>query len=609
MDQGPFGLEAGTHDPFWNQLGAVAFALMHVISWRSKRFALLVTVVLMTVTACTTAADPTTTVAPVPTAEASTTTTAAATETTTTTTTLVAAEPFDGLALSTEAGTHFAGSGTCAACHTGMTDGTGEDVSIDSTWRSSMMANAARDPYWLAAVQAEVVATPGLTEVIEDKCSTCHMPMARTTDSFAGSPGKMFDNGYTDPGSALHSLAMDGVSCTTCHQIAGANLGTEESFSGGFSIDPDLPLGERAVYGPFPVTMPAYQMMRSATGYVPVESPHIQESAVCATCHTLTTPYVDATGAVVGTFPEQMPFLELVASDVTKSCQDCHMPEAEGNVVVSVVGPPVERSSFSRHLFVGGNDFMMSIMSTFGEEMGLTASSDHVAGTLQRITDQLTSSTATVTLGAPSWEGELVTVPVQIMAATGHKFPTGFPSRRAWLHVTVTDAAGSVVFESGAWTPDGAITANDNDAEPASYEPHYDAVTDPEQVQIYETILVTTDGDVTTTLLRGATYAKDNRLLPVGFDKGAVPADIAVYGAALADTDFTGGGDVVDYRIDTAGFEGPFRVEAVLLYQSIGYRWANNLPEGAGDQIDTFLDYYRAVPNVPARVAAAGADL
>ncbi|MDF1596036.1 MAG: hypothetical protein P1T08_08065 [Acidimicrobiia bacterium] len=45
-------------------------------------------------------------------------------------------------------------------------------------------------------------------------------------------------------------------------------------------------------------------------------------------------------------------------------------------------------------------------------------------------------------------------------------------------------------------------------------EPHYDTVADPGQVQIYETILLTTDREVTTTLLRGATYLKDNRLLP-----------------------------------------------------------------------------------------------
>jgi mono/diheme cytochrome c family protein len=578
-------------------------------------FLVLAAAVLLTLTACTTAGETTTTTASAPsTTEASTTPSAGDGATTTTvdqvtTTTPISADPFAGRDLSLEAGTHFAGSGACAVCHTRMTSTTGEDVSIDSTWRSSMMANAARDPYWQAAVRAEAAATPGLAEIIEDKCSTCHMPMARTTDSFTGTPGAILDAGYLDSGNALHSLAIDGVSCTTCHQIREDNLGTEESHSGGFLIDPDLPVGERITYGPFEVTRPAYNMMRNVSGYIPVESEHIQESAVCATCHTLTTPYVDSTGAVAGTFPEQMPFVELAASDVTQSCQDCHMPEADGDVILSIAGPPVERSNVSRHFFVGGNDFLLSIMSTFGEEMGLTASSDHVADTRERIIDQLTGSTASVTVGSATADGEVLTVPVAIASATGHKFPTGFPSRRAWLHVTVTDGAGEVVFESGGWTSDGAITANDNDADPTAYEPHYETVTDPAQVQIYETILLTTEGDVTTTLLRGASYTKDNRLLPVGFDKKGVPEEIAVHGAALQDADFGGGGDVVEYRIDTAGLDGPFRVEVELLYQTIAYRWANNLPAGAGPEIDTFLGYYEAVPNVPVVVGTAAADL
>jgi hypothetical protein len=59
-------------------------------------------------------------------------------------------------------------------------------------------------------------------------------------------------------------------------------------------------------------------------------------------------------------------------------------------------------------------------------------------------------------------------------------------------------------------------------------------------VQIYESILGDAGGAVTTGLLSGAQYLKDNRLLPHGFDKQTAEPDIAVRGEALSDPDFTG---------------------------------------------------------------------
>ena len=41
----------------------------------------------------------------------------------------------------------------CVACHNVLVAPTGEDISIGSDWRSSMMANSARDPYWQAGVR------------------------------------------------------------------------------------------------------------------------------------------------------------------------------------------------------------------------------------------------------------------------------------------------------------------------------------------------------------------------------------------------------------------------------------------------------------------------
>ena len=40
----------------------------------------------------------------------------------------------------------FVASDSCMACHNGLVAPDGEDVSIGVGWRSSMMANAARDP-------------------------------------------------------------------------------------------------------------------------------------------------------------------------------------------------------------------------------------------------------------------------------------------------------------------------------------------------------------------------------------------------------------------------------------------------------------------------------
>src|SRR5687767_11298839 len=44
----------------------------------------------------------------------------------------------------------FVTADTCMACHNNLISRSGEDVSIFADWRASMMANSARDPYWMA---------------------------------------------------------------------------------------------------------------------------------------------------------------------------------------------------------------------------------------------------------------------------------------------------------------------------------------------------------------------------------------------------------------------------------------------------------------------------
>jgi hypothetical protein len=174
----------------------------------------------------------------------------------------------------------------------------------------------------------------------------------------------------------------------------------------------------------------------------------------------------------------------------------------------------------------------------------------------------------------------------------GHKLPSAYPSRRAWLHVTVSDAQGRILSESGALEENGLIRGNDNDLDPTRYEPHFEEITSSDQVQIYEDIMVDHAGRVTTGLLWGVRYVKDNRLLPRGFNKADAPAEVAVHGEAGTDPDFEGGRDRVRYRLSLGAASGPLEVAVELLYQPIGYRWARNLETYDGPEPTRFVAYF-----------------
>ncbi len=518
---------------------------------------------------------------------------------------------YRGLPLPDERGDYFAGSGVCAPCHSRMTDDAGQDVSLDRAWRSTMMALAARDPLFLAQLQGEVTSNPASQAAIEDLCATCHMPMARFTLAAAGQTASVLEGGLLHPENDLHTLAMDGVSCTLCHQIRETNLGAA-SYSGGYVIDTVLPRGERLVFGPYSVDADLAALMQTASGYVPAQAIpwgrglHISQSELCATCHTLYTPSLGPTGEVAGEFPQQVTYLEWFYSAYrsTATCQSCHMPAAEGAVSVAVqsVNP---RSPFAQHLFAGGNVYMLQVLTANAEALALTASAAQLEATRQHTLNQLQANTATLSLEEVKLTGGWLSFEVVVRNLAGHKFPSGFPSRRAWLHVVVTDAGGHVIFESGAVNPDGSIVGNDGDEDAARYEPHYQVISRPTQVQVYEAVLRDAAGRVTTDLMRAAGYAKDNRLLPQGFEKGAPYADIAVRGEAMEDGNFDEGGDRVGYSIPLAGGQAPFTVQVELLYQSIGYRWVQNLARLEGAEVERFLRLYQSVANTAVRVAEA----
>lgn len=510
----------------------------------------------------------------------------------------------------------------CFACHTGLVDATGDDVSIGPSWRGSMMANSARDPYWQASVRGEVLDHPELQAAIEDTCATCHMPMARFTLAAHGAPGEVFAalpgagpapaaGGARSPGVTgdLAALAADGVSCTLCHQIRPDGLGEHDSFDGGFVIDTATPTEQRPVFGSREVDPGRATVMRSSSTFVPSRGAHLADSEMCASCHTLYTRFVDRDGEIAGELPEQVPYMEWRHSEFrgSRSCQDCHMPAARGPArFASVLGQ--EHDGFARHVFRGANAYMLGVLKRYRAELGVVATDAELDAAIAQTRANLAERTATLRIERVSLADGRLHAQVVVENLTGHKLPTAYPSRRVWLHVAVRDAAGEVVFESGAPSPEGWIAGNDNDEDPARYEPHRERIEAADQVQIYESMMVDTEGAVTTGLLYGARYVKDNRLLPRGFDKATAPADVAVQGSAGRDPDFVGGTDRVAYAVPVGDAAGPLTIEARLLYQSVSYRWARNLArhgavEGA-TEISRFLGYYEATADTSTEILA-----
>lgn len=507
-------------------------------------------------------------------------------------------------------GTVFLTSDRCQACHNGLKTKSGEDVSIGYDWRASIMANSSRDPYWQASVRRESIDHPQAKQDIQDTCTICHMAAVRMADRAAGRHTDLFSRlplGHFPEGDRA---SEDGVTCSVCHQVEAKGLGTPATFVGNVVIAQPDENGVRPEYGPFAVDEGHQTVMHSSTAlYRPTEGHHIgRDPGLCGSCHTLYTGTLDGDGKKVGVFPEQVPFQEWehseYASGATRqTCQQCHMPRVDGAVAItSVYGQP--REGMRRHVFVGANFLIQGMLRDHRDELRTTALPEELDAAVKRTTEFLQERSAKVTISNLESVAGRLSADVFVENLTGHKLPTSYPSRRAWLHVVVRDGNGRVVFESGALNPDGSIVGNDNDQDPQRFEPYYSEITRPDQVEIYEPILRDLNGRVTTGLLHAAGYVKDSRLLPHGFDKATAEKDIAVAGGALNDPNFNDKGSLVRYVISTGSAPGPYQIEAELWYQPIGFRWAHNLAPYQAAEPQRMVNYYEQAAGKSAVVLA-----
>jgi len=488
---------------------------------------------------------------------------------------------------------------SCISCHAGFDAETGP---IYSDWSGSLMANAARDPIFLACLEIAEADAPGSGDI----CIRCHVP-------------KAWLEGRSDPtdGSAINSDDRDGVTCNFCHRLVDPfqketppavdaqiliDLGSDapiqstdglgrdgDSHGANYVIDP---LDRRR--GPFPVT-PAGDtptgneancdfFHQGLTSQPTFESPLHRRADICSTCHDVSTPHfawdgsafvynemgnAHPTGNKYEMVPIERTYSEWLQSDfanggvdmggrfggpgqtVVSSCQDCHMPRttAEG------CNFEPARPDLPHHFFHGAATWQLdAILDVYADEINTLQSEAMMANKLRNIAMLENAATLELTVDDSQTPGT-DQLRVRVTNETGHKLPSGYgEGRRIWVSVQFFDCTGSStpIAEHGHYDFDTAeLTTGDT------------------KVYEYET---GADGALAslTGLPAGAhfhfvlanTVIKDNRIPPRGFTN----ANFAAVQAAPVAYSYADGQFWDDTYFSIPGFAASAKVQ--LYYQA-----------------------------------------
>ena len=384
---------------------------------------------------------------------------------------------------------------------------------------------------------------------------------------------------------------------------------------------------EDTIFGPYgggkdeyPVQ---YQPMQQFIGFYPMYGEHMAKSESCAACHSLITNSVDLEGAYTdSTVIEQATYHEWLNSAYSEGpnaieCQGCHVPRIDEPVTIAAGYAWLQpRSPFGLHYFVGGNTHMLRMLRNNVDSLDLSATEAQFDSTIARSLDMLENQTLEVNLNLTGTaESGSMNVEVELVNLAGHKFPSGYPARRAWVELTMA-TNGDTVFHSGAWDP---ATGSIEGQLEVAWEPHHDIITTDSQVQIYELVLGDVNGDPTTLLERAYAHLKDNRMVPLGFVADHPVGDTtAVIGSALNDPNFNldplgeegTGGDRVIYQIPSELIGQNVDITCQVWYQSLPPKWVAPMLELEGDSlIDGFRALYSAFIPTPERVGVGAMNV
>jgi hypothetical protein len=515
----------------------------------------------------------------------------------------------------------------CFSCHREFnSESSASDFMPHNTWGGSMMAHAARDPLFWAALDVANADVPG----VGDYCLRCHTPTGWLEGRVAKTPGGGRIEGedgcaLTGNHTSFEGKGNDyaGLTCHFCHRMT--ETGPEGEVgphgNGNFWIDDALNCETpEGVYGG-PCRHGPYDYAPGDDRVAPhgwVYSSFLDKGPVCGTCHDVSTPTTSAgplktlilpDGSDSGIpMPIERTFTEWQQSDYADvifrnrmgddfafapqlgrgaSCQDCHMANSEDPTAraCGMHEDGARAGDLPVHEFVGANTWVPAIIrGEYGPALSAIDNRvDDLTRTIARARHMLTERSARIeTAVSPPVAGSgALQVAVKVTNLAGHKLPTGYAEgRRMWLHVEAYAGTQTVPFwQSGAWDP--STGELEIDSQTRVYETKQGIWN--AQTQTCDT--ADSQGRAQFHFVLNNCIAKDNRIPPLGFT-GGDSLETRPVGLTYPETTPGSGRlvnfDVANYTVPVpAGVEGEVTIKATLRFQIASDDYINFLKNQA----------------------------
>jgi Cytochrome c554 and c-prime len=445
----------------------------------------------------------------------------------------------------------------CRQCHSRTTNGPADPF---FSWQGGMMAQAARDPVFRAALAIANQDIKGVGEF----CIRCHSPKAWAEGRSSAPDASLL------VGDDLH-----GVSCDVCHHLVDPLSAEAKQFArqippgygnGMIVIDP-----ARTLRGP-------YGEPNGLKMHGTAQSAYHAASELCGTCHNVSNPTLATNvnlqpphtfGHIERTYSEWA-LSDFAKTDHPQTCQSCHFPRVlAGGKAVNYDSRRGDqhRDYFVSHSAVGGSTWVQDAIFEIwkGQDVdrdALEAGKQHARALLQ--------TAAALGLELVAGKARLT-----ITNLTGHKLPTGYPEgRRMWVNVRFFGFGDRLLGEMGRYGTKKEILSDDEVKVPT--------LLDPNQTRVYEcTPGISPEQAAKYGRKPGPSFhfilndiiTKDNRIPPRGYRRASFAEHLATPVAAeYADGQYW---DELEFILPS----GTQRVEARLMYQSVSWEYLKFLVE------------------------------